>query len=50
MAEMRSVYHSIEVNDMDRLVELLERLLKKGLVFRVWDKDGWWLIELTGGY
>lgn len=50
MTEMRSVYHSIEVNDIDRLVELLERLLKKGLVFRVWDKDGWWLIELTGGY
>lgn len=50
MRQMTEFYHAIEVSSMDRLLALVEQLVIKGLRFRVWDNEGSWIIELTGGY
>lgn len=50
MMQMSNFYHAVEVKEMATLVTLIEQLVIKGLRFRVHDNEGWWIIELTGGY
>lgn len=41
---------TIEVGSTTIMVDVVAGLVQKGLTFRVHEKDGYWLIELTGGY
>ena len=40
----------ITVDTLDEMTDIVNNLVRKGLGFDSYKKDGRWIIELTGGY
>jgi len=41
---------TIKVETVKEFMDIVYELVVKGLIFDAYKKDGYWMIELTGGY